>query len=458
MATNGYAFGYDPGAEDAGSFDFAAAVEAWKRANPGRIPLGQSFGLVQGDYSGKNYAPGVTDLNSYLNTYQGAGTYGRDDTAGFDYYTPNSGQINQFPEYQPNPDFLDKYGALIIGGIAGAGALAGGLGGVGAAGGLEAAGGAAGALPESYWGMLAESGGAGVPSAAAGTIGGGMDLADIYALIGEAAPVGSLAEMAGAGTGTNFAGAAENSLANYGLSSGVAGGATDAAANSLYSTLGASGGGGSELLNWLSKQGNSNLLSQLLGSGAQGLSSYFASQAQQNSANQANNTLREMYYQNRADLAPWRDAGKTALGQLVGMTTPGQQFTTMQADPGYQFRLQQGQQALDNRQRAAGKFYSGAGLQGAADYNQNFASNEFSNVYNRLAGLAGTGQAATNTTAGLGANTANAVSGNEIGSGNARASGYAGIGNAVNTGINSYNANQNYNQMLDLLKGSTLFR
>ena len=202
---------------------------------------------------------------------------------------------------------------------------------------------------------------------------------------------------------------------------------------------------------WSSLLGNKNLLGSLLGAGAQGLSSYFASQAQQNAGDKANETLWNMFQQNRADLEPWRTAGVGALSRLTDLTTPGKQFDTMQADPGYQFRLEQGQKALDNRLRAGGKFYSGSALKAGTDYNQGFASNEFSNVYNRLAGLAGTGQAATNTTAQLGQSTAGAVANNQTDMGNARASGYMGIGGAVQGGINSYNQQNMLNQLLPLL-------
>src|SRR5688572_7890874 len=121
------------GMPDAGSDEFDAnawmqKVAEWKAANPGKIPLGQEFGLTEGNYSGLGYDSGVTDLNSFLNTYQGGGTMGTDAASGINYYAPTSGQVNPFPEYQKD-DFLDKYGAAIIGGIGGLGALYGGLGG-----------------------------------------------------------------------------------------------------------------------------------------------------------------------------------------------------------------------------------------------------------------------------------------------------------------------------------------
>jgi len=270
-----------------------------------------------------------------------------------------------------------------------------------------------------------------------------MDIGDLWNLIdtGEAvAPWSSdpsLADLSGDYYGSS--GGADFS----GATGGVGGNAGDP-----FPTAGGSAGGGFNITDLLK---NRNLLSALLGSSGQALSSYLASRAQQNLAGQASNALLSMYNQNRADLAPWRNAGATAVGQLTDLTTPGKQFDTMALDPGYQFRQAEGQKALDNRLRAGGKFYSGTAMKAGTDYNQNFASNEFNNVYNRLAGLAGTGQAATNTTAQLGQNTAAGQAGNLMGAGNARASGYVGMGNALQGGLANYQQNEMLDQLLPML-------
>lgn len=54
-----------------------------------------------------------------------------------------------------------------------------------------------------------------------------------------------------------------------------------------------------------------------------------------------------------------------------------------QNDPGYQFRLQQGIQALQNNQAASGILRTGGAAKALNDYAQNNASNEYANVYNR---------------------------------------------------------------------------
>ena len=122
---------------------------------------------------------------------------------------------------------------------------------------------------------------------------------------------------------------------------------------------------------------------------------------------------------------------------------------TLQMDPGYQFRMDEGQKGIDRRIGAMGLRNSGAALKAATRFGQDYASNEFGNVFNRLSGVAGTGQAATNTGAALGAQNAQTVGGLMSGLGNARgASAIAGanaMGGALNT-VGNYFGQQN---MLD---------
>lgn len=58
-------------------------------------------------------------------------------------------------------------------------------------------------------------------------------------------------------------------------------------------------------------------------------------------------------------------------------------------DPSYQFRLGQGQQALERSQAAKGMLGSGNILQALQDYGQGMASTEYQNQYNRLLPLTG---------------------------------------------------------------------
>lgn len=179
-----------------------------------------------------------------------------------------------------------------------------------------------------------------------------------------------------------------------------------------------------------------------------------AAKAQTNAAQLANDTQLQMYDQSRADLAPYREAGYKALGDLSAGTAPGGDFNRdftladFQADPGYQFRMDQGQKALEGSAAARGGLLNGGTLKAIQRYGQDFASNEYSNAYsrfnndrttrfNRLSSIAGTGQTATNTGATLGANTATGISNNVTGAGNAIAANAVNTGNAVNNTIGS---------------------
>ena len=112
----------------------------------------------------------------------------------------------------------------------------------------------------------------------------------------------------------------------------------------------------------------------------------------------------------------------------------GYQFQT---DPGYQFRFGEGMRALDRTAAKNGGLLSGGYARKAMRYGQGFASNEFSNVYNRISNIAGLGQVANNQSGqyamNAGANMANAA-GN---AGYANASGYAAQGDIWGNALRS---------------------
>ena len=119
----------------------------------------------------------------------------------------------------------------------------------------------------------------------------------------------------------------------------------------------------------------------------------------------------------RADSAPYRDAGKVALGQFAAENNRPLDLSKIQMDPGYEFARQQGQQAIDRQTAAAGGRISGASLKAAAEWNTNNATAGYSAAYgratqarsdrlNRLAALANIGQTSTDNIGALGAQTA----------------------------------------------------
>lgn len=196
-----------------------------------------------------------------------------------------------------------------------------------------------------------------------------------------------------------------------------------------------------------------------------------AADAQVEAAEKASNTEMEMFEQNREDMKPWRDAGTVALSQMLAGTKDGGEFNrnfTMAdfvKDPGYQFRMDQGQQALERGAAARGGVLNGGALREATRYGQDYASNEFNNSYNRfnndlttrfgrLSSIAGTGQTSTAQIGQLGTQVAGQIGENTLQAGNARASGYVGSANAINNGVQSLGNYFTTQQMLSRMPAS----
>lgn len=189
--------------------------------------------------------------------------------------------------------------------------------------------------------------------------------------------------------------------------------------------------------------------------------------------------------------APDPNATGTAPGGFGSLATGWNQTfssptaVTEQNDPGYQFRLNQGTQALQNSAAARGGLLTGGTAKSLADFSQNDASNEYQNVYNRslqnyntnyntftndqtntfnrLSALSGTGQVSANNLSSAGLATANNIAGinanagQQIGqninnAGAANASGYIGGANAINGGITGLSSSLNNLALLQALQ------
>lgn len=192
-----------------------------------------------------------------------------------------------------------------------------------------------------------------------------------------------------------------------------------------------------------------------------------AADKQAQAAREANALQERMFNQTRADQAPWRQAGRTALSGLANADFQ-RDFTAddFQADPGYEFRMREGQKALERSAAARGGLQSGGTLKALSRYGQDYASNEYQHAYNRfnadrdrrfnrLSSIAGLGQTANSQMGAAGQNYANNVGANTMGAANA--AGAAGIasanawGNTLsgigNLGMQAYGMNQQNNWM-----------
>jgi hypothetical protein len=199
------------------------------------------------------------------------------------------------------------------------------------------------------------------------------------------------------------------------------------------------------------------------------------------------------------NLAPWLKQGQSAIGTLGGLQNQAlagkgplapwtQQFqapTIAQAEqePGYQFALQQGTNALTNSAAASGNLLTGNTGEALQQYGQQLGQEDYSNVYNRAlqqyqqsynqyqnnqsnlfnryAALSGIGQTAASQLGSEGTAAAGNVAnisltgGAQIGqqlnnAAAAQASGYVGAANSLSSGLNNLSQ---YSMLQNLING-----
>lgn len=129
-------------------------------------------------------------------------------------------------------------------------------------------------------------------------------------------------------------------------------------------------------------------------------SGYFggkAAKAQMNAMRDAIEYQKMIDQRTYADLAPYRDFGKTQLNDLSSYMTNKNPEDFI--DPGYDFRFKSGQNAVAGNAAAAGMLQSGDTLRALTQYGQDMGSQEYGNAFSRWLnegqfrqGLAGMGQ------------------------------------------------------------------
>jgi hypothetical protein len=180
-----------------------------------------------------------------------------------------------------------------------------------------------------------------------------------------------------------------------------------------------------------------------------------AGEAQAGASREAAALSNEQFQQTRQDQMPWLKAGERALTKLEGAVdyTPFA-YNEFTRDPGYAFRLKEGQKALDAQAAARGGLISGNALRAAVGYGQEMGSQEYQNAFNRyqaerasklapLQSLAGVGQTTAANLGAAGAANANAMGNYLTGGAAANAAGQVGAANAYTNAVGTY---LNYNQ------------
>ena len=203
-----------------------------------------------------------------------------------------------------------------------------------------------------------------------------------------------------------------------------------------------------------------------------------AAGVQSAAARYAADLQQQQYRENVQRQQPFYEAGVNALPELVQASryTPfGQE--QFQADPGYAFRLSEGQKALDRSAAARGGLISGGALKAATRFGQEMGSQEYTNAFTRYqqeraarlnplqsltgmgqttaAGLGAAGQTMASNVGNYGMAGAGATAEGYLGAANARASGYMGVSNAVQSGLGTYLNYSNQQNLLAALKGNT---
>ncbi len=169
---------------------------------------------------------------------------------------------------------------------------------------------------------------------------------------------------------------------------------------------------------------------------------------------------RRQYDQTREDSLPFIESGQSAVeeqSRLLGLAgdaasegygSLAKPFTMAdyQADPGYNFRLEEGQKAIDRIASRGGRNFSGRSLKDASRWGQDLASDEYGRaydrynrdqdiIYNRLGGLSGRGQSSSISLGNIGQSSANAISNLTTSGASARAAGNVAANNAWQSGL-----------------------
>ncbi len=241
--------------------------------------------------------------------------------------------------------------------------------------------------------------------------------------------VGGGAGEAGAGVAGGVPMSGEMDLgAMYGGGEGAMGGSAAPGA-SLGGEAGGFGGFGDALSGIGSWAQQNPMLTNLGGSALNGLISLYSTNrglnAQQKATDQAN-----------AQLAPYRAVGVQGLNGLSGLLKDPSSITN---DPGYQFALTQGKNALDRSAASKGGLYSGAQLKASQRYGQDYASNQYDKAISRYAGAAQLGATGTTNISNNLTNMGNASAGADIYNSNT-------LQNGINNALGQFNFSQYANK------------
>jgi len=458
---------------------FLSGLSSGQQSSTGWSFGGEAGGMAGGD-TGQSLAsydiPGLGSVGaSYVNGQQPVYTQDVGDGTRNVFTRTADGQVSSVNQTQNNDSWWDSTGLPLVASLAFGGATAG-L----AAGGIGVSGAGAGAVNVGAGALGADGasaafgGGAGAAGSAAGSLGTfpqygtGFQNGDGLLNIGANAADEVLAPVTVTGSGAGAAAAGGGLTAGEvaagaaglggvaGLSSSIGGGASGTGQSFSDANYSANNGldyDPASGANWLDaiKNGYSAVKditgltgNQLLGSGVSLLNGILGSNAASSAASQQSDAIKQanaltaqIYGDTVNRNQPFVTAGTGAINKMADLnglngatnqTTAAQNFVT--ADPGYQFRMDQGNAAVANSAAAKGLLGSGRYVKDAQNYAQGLASQEYGNAYSRLSGVAQLGQNSANNTAAIGQNYAGTASNLLTAGGIANSAGTVGSTNA----------------------------
>lgn len=309
----------------------------------------------------------------------------------------------------------------------------------------------------------------GIGAAAGGALGGaagslarGGNIGQVLQGVGYGYGAGSLAGGLSSAIGASGAKLAPGAAGPVTSGLGTAQVFGNAVAPGLTSSLtGGSGGGISGLFGSATSPGSLLSTGANLYSGIQGNQAVKEmTRAQQASNDKALALQSKMYDQTSANMSPFLTAGSSAnsrLSDLLGVSANSgadgygslaEPFSIekLQADPGYQFRLEQGTKAMNQSLGAKGSLFSGEALKAAQNFGQGLADQTYNDAYerynadqgnqfNRLNTVSGSGQNAAANLGAAGNNYANQASDLYQNTGNITANGLVARNNNTNQSL-----------------------
>jgi hypothetical protein len=171
------------------------------------------------------------------------------------------------------------------------------------------------------------------------------------------------------------------------------------------------------------------------------------SQAIKSGQSAANAAIQQGVQTATNQLSPWTTAGQPALADqsdllgLNGQPAADAAMAKFQQSPGYQWQLGEGLRATDAGAAARGMTRSGAALKAEQTFGSGLAATDFSNYWNRLQQLSGSGLTAAGGIANAATGGAANIAQTDTSAANAQSSIYGNMAKGVSTGANQLMSN-----------------